>query len=250
MTDAELNDRLRANVIAFKHLQRERGLLRHWSAPGLDAFCLPEHPTESHFQQAYFASPQALDRGLPALEAYFRSQGIPAWSVNVLPGDTEGGRILGAAGYRPESRIPAMGLALADLPEDPPTFPLVHTPLQDEMVALNTRVWGKWEDILTVWQRPPLLPVHTLVAREAGVPLACGFALDVGDTAGVYMVVTAPEARGRGLASEVMRGLLSGARERGLQASVLQATEQGRSVYRKLGYRELGDWVGWLQRAN
>ena len=32
MTDAELNDRLLTNVLAFKHLQRERGLLRHFGA--------------------------------------------------------------------------------------------------------------------------------------------------------------------------------------------------------------------------
>ncbi|MFY2556393.1 GNAT family N-acetyltransferase [Corallococcus terminator] len=250
MTDAELNDRLRANVIAFKHLQRERGLLRHGGGPGVDAFALPEYPGEVHFQQAYFTTPQALAEGLPALEAFYRGLGIPAWRVAVLPGDDEGSRVLGAAGYRPDSRIPAMGMALADAPDLPPTFPLVETPEQDEMVDLNIRVWGKWDDILTVWKQPPLLPVHTLVAREEGRALACGFSLDVGDTAGVYMVVTLPEARGRGLAAEVMRGLLTGARQRGLAASVLQATEQGRSVYRKLGYRELGDWVNWMRRAD
>ncbi|NTX37566.1 GNAT family N-acetyltransferase [Myxococcus sp. CA051A] len=250
MTDAELNDRLLTNVIAFKHLQRERGLLRHGSAPGMDAFALPEYPAEAHFQQAYFRTPQALVEGLPALEAFYRGLDIPAWRVAVLPGDDEGARVLGAAGYQPDSRIPAMGLALADTPDLKPSFPLVEPETQDEMVELNIRVWGKWDDILTVWRQPPRLPVHTLVAREGARALACGFALDVEDTAGVYMVVTLPEARGRGLAAEVMRGLLTGARERGLSASVLQATEQGRSVYRKLGYRELGDWVNWTRRAD
>ncbi|AKF79159.1 acetyltransferase [Myxococcus fulvus 124B02] len=249
MTDAELNDRLRDNVIAFKHLQRERGMLRHLGVPGLDAFSLPTYPAESHFQQAYFQTTQALAEGLPVLEDFYRRQGIPAWRVAVLPGQDEGARLLGAHGYRPDNRLPAMGLALADIPDERPTFPLVETESQEEMVALNVRVWGKWDDILSVWNQPPRLPVRTLVAREEGRALACGFSLDVGDTAGVYMVVTLPEARGRGLASEVMKGLLSHARARGLAASVLQATEQGRGVYRKLGYRELGDWVNWARTA-
>ncbi|MCE9668760.1 GNAT family N-acetyltransferase [Myxococcus stipitatus] len=249
MTDAELNQRLLTNVIAFKHLQRERGLLVHWGRPGLDAFALPGHPADAHFQQAYFTDVGALEAGLPALRDFYRSQGVTSWRVAVTPGQEAGVPILKAAGYHPDNRLPGMGLALADVADAPPRLPLERPETQDALVDLNIRVWGKWDDILTVWKRPPALPVHTLVAREHGAPLACGFALDVGDTAGVYMVVTAPEARGRGLASEVMKGLLSGARERGMAASVLQATEEGRGVYRRLGYRELGDLENWVYRA-
>ncbi|MCP3099148.1 GNAT family N-acetyltransferase [Myxococcus sp. K15C18031901] len=249
MTDAELNQRLLTNVIAFKHLQRERGLLTHWGRPGLDAFALPGHPAEAHFQQAYFADAGALEAGLPALADFYQSQGVTAWRVAVTPGQEAGAPVLEAAGYRPDNRLPGMGLALADVPDAPPRLALDTPDTQDVLVDLNIRVWGKWDDILTVWKRPPRLPVHTLVAREQGVPLACGFSLDVDDTAGVYMVVTAPEGRGRGLASEVMKGLLCGARARGMAASVLQATEEGRGVYRRLGYRELGDLENWVFRV-
>ncbi|NMO19982.1 GNAT family N-acetyltransferase [Pyxidicoccus fallax] len=250
MTNAELTERLRVNVIAFRHLQRERGQLRHLGLPGVDAFSLPTLPGEAYFQQVYFADAGALSAALPALEDFYRGQGVAAWRVLVPPGHAEGGRLLGGAGYRPDEHLSdAMGLVLDDLPDVPPAIPLETPDTQEDLVAINVATYGDWGGAVAVWNRPPRLPVHTLVAREAGRPLACGFTLDVGDTAGVYMVATAPEARGRGLASEVMRGLLSDARARGMRASVLQATPQGMGVYRRLGYRDLGGWVSWEYRA-
>jgi GNAT superfamily N-acetyltransferase len=250
MTNAELTARLLTHVIAFKHLQRERGLLHHLGVPGVEAFCLPTHAGEPHFQQVYFTDAGALAGALPALADFYRARGVPAWRVAVLPGDTEGGRVLGGAGFRPDEHLSdAMGLVLAEVPHPPPAVPLEEDPTQEAMAAVNLAAWPDWVDVMDVWRGPPPLPVHTLVAREAGRPLACGFAMDRGDTAGVFMVATAPEARGRGLASEVMRGLLAGARARGLAASVLQSTPQGLGVYRKLGYRELGAWVNWVYRA-
>jgi ribosomal protein S18 acetylase RimI-like enzyme len=251
MTNAELTERLRANVIAFRHLQRERGRLRHRRFFGVDAFSLPALPREPRFQQAYFPDAGALSAALPALKDFYRGQGIPAWRVVATAGQDEGGRVLGAAGYRPDPRqTDAMGLVLEEVPDVPPAIPLDSPRTQEDVVALNIAAWGgESASLLEVWNRPPPLPVHTRVAREAGRALSCGFALDVGDTAGIYMVATAPEARGRGLASEVVRGLLAGARARGKVASVLQSTPQGVGVYRRLGYRELGAWVSWVYRA-
>ncbi|MBZ4419785.1 GNAT family N-acetyltransferase [Myxococcus sp. RHSTA-1-4] len=250
MTNAELTERLRAHVIAFRHLQRERGLLRHLGLPGVDAFCLPALPRELHFQQAYFTDAGALASALPALEDFYRGQGVPAWRVLVLPGQSEGGRVLGGAGYRPDEHLSdAMGLVLAEAPDVPPSIPLEAPDTQEDLVAVNVATYGDWGGTVEVWNRPPRLPVHTRVAREAGRALACGFAMDLGDTTGMYMVATVPEARGRGLASEVMRGLLAGARARGMAASVLQATPQGVGMYRRLGYRDLGGWVSWAYRA-
>ncbi|WP_163994007.1 GNAT family N-acetyltransferase [Pyxidicoccus caerfyrddinensis] len=250
MTNAELTARLLTNVIAFRHLQRQRGQLRHLELPSVDAFCLPDLAKELHFQQVYFTDTEALAAALPAVEDFFRAQGVPAWRVVVPPGSETGGRVLGAAGYRPDEHLSdAMGLVLAEAPDVPPSIPLEVPETLRELVALNVAVWGQWSGTLEVWNQGPPLPVHTLLACEAGRPLACGFSQDVGDTAGVFMVATAPEARGRGLASEVMRGLLAGARARGMKASVLQATPQAKGMYRRLGYRDLGGWVSWVYRA-
>lgn len=245
MTDAELTTRLLTNVIAFKHLQKSRGMLRHLALPGVDAFCMPARPEVLYFQQVYFTDPGALARALPQVEDFFRGHGARAWRVFVLPGDTQGGRVLGGAGYRPEERSVAMGLLLEELPRRAPAVPLEAPETQEALVAINTAVWPEWSGVLTPWLGPPRVPVHTLVASEAGRPLAAGLALDVEDTAGMYMVATAPGARSRGLASELMHGLHEGARARGLKACVLQSTPAGYNLYRRLGYRDLGDWTVW-----
>ncbi|MFP2908663.1 N-acetyltransferase, partial [Pyxidicoccus sp. 3LFB2] len=172
MTNAELTARLRAQVIAFRHLQRERGVLRHAALPGgVDAFCMPAHPRELHFQQAYFTDAGALASALPALEDFFRGQGVPAWRVVVLPGDAEGGRVLGGAGYRPDEHLTdAMGLMLDEVPDVAPGLPLEAPDMQDDLVALNVAVWGRWGDVLEAWNGPPRLPVHHAGwrARRAG----------------------------------------------------------------------------------
>lgn len=226
-------------------------MLRHLGLPGVDAFCMPSLAGELHYQQAYFAEAEALAAALPALEDFYRGHGASAWRVMVPPGSEEGGRVLGAAGYRPDEHLSdAMGLELAEVPDVPPSVPLERPETQRELVGVNVAAYGRWGEALEVWNRPPALPVHTLIAREAGRPLACGFTHDVGDTAGVFMVATAPEGRGRGLASEVMRGLLAGARARGMVASVLQATPQAKGMYQRVGYRDLGAWVDWVYRAD
>ena len=51
---------------------------------------------------------------------------------------------------------------------------------------------------------------------------------------------TLPEARGRGLATALMRQALLDAGERGCVTTSLQATAMGRPVYARMGYRDLG----------
>jgi ribosomal protein S18 acetylase RimI-like enzyme len=80
--------------------------------------------------------------------------------------------------------------------------------------------------------------------------LAGGLALDAGEATGIYLVATATAARRRGLASEVMRGLLVQARARGLAAAVLQSSPQGLGLYTRLGFREVDCWTSWVRRLD
>ncbi|NBD09751.1 MULTISPECIES: GNAT family N-acetyltransferase [Corallococcus] len=246
MTDAELTSRLHTNLITFKRLQAERDSLRHLRLPGVDAFALPAYQ-DAHFQQVLFAHEDALAQALPAITDFYRGLGLSRWRVTLTPGQRDATRVLGAAGYRPDFTVVAMGAWLQELPDAEPGVPVESADGLDDLVEINVQAYGpEWRDILSVWQRPPRLPVHTVVAREAGRALSCGLAVDVADTAGVYLVATHPEARGLGLASAVMRGLISGARGRGCTATVLQSTPAGLHVYRNLGYRDIGLWEHWV----
>jgi N-acetylglutamate synthase len=80
------------------------------------------------------------------------------------------------------------------------------------------------------------LPV---VASENGRPLACGQAVLDGDLAGIFDVVTADRARGRGVATRVVARLLAWAWEHGAAHAHLQVdagNAPALAVYRKFGF--------------
>ena len=249
MTDAELTSRLHANLIEFKRLQAERGSLRHLRLPGVEAFALPSYQ-DAHFQQVLFSHADALAQALPALGDFYRGLGLSRWRITLTPGQPDAKRVLAAGGYRPDFTVPAMGAWLKDLPDVAPGVPVESVDGMQDLVEINAKAYGpEWRKILSIWQQPPPLHVHTVVARDGGEPMSCGMAVDVADTAGVYLVATAPEARGLGLATAVMQGLIARARERGCTATVLQSTPSGQRVYRHLGYRDLGGWEHWVPQG-
>ncbi len=85
-----------------------------------------------------------------------------------------------------------------------------------------------------------LLPhLRVVVAFDHEEPAAAAMLHFSHGIAGVYWVGTAPSARGKGLATAVMRHVSNLAFEHGAAAVVLQATPYGEPVYRKLGYQEV-----------
>lgn len=249
MTDAELSARMRENLVAYKQLQGADAALRHLSLPGVEASALLPQPTMLFQQMVVYTHPEALAEALGPLDAFFREHRIPAWRVSVPTGDAEAERLLSRAGYHPADVVRVMGLTLDALPVAPPSLPLERPRDMRTLIALNEEAFGERMLHTHLWREhlPPGL--HVAQLREAGRPVAGGAALDAGDSAGIYLVATVPSARRRGLASEVMRGLLHDARARGLAASVLQSTELGHGVYKRLGYRDVDGWTNWVRRA-
>jgi GNAT superfamily N-acetyltransferase len=86
------------------------------------------------------------------------------------------------------------------------------------------------------------------VARAGGMPAAGLLLVGRDEDVGVFMVATAPELRRRGAAGHALRTALLDARDRGFTTSTLQASAMGRSVYARLGYRELGAYELWEWR--
>ena len=83
------------------------------------------------------------------------------------------------------------------------------------------------------------LALHALVARAGGQPIACGQVACDDDVAAIYDMVTAPDCRGRGLASAIVDALLAHARTRGVRVAFLQVNDDNApalAVYRKFGF--------------
>jgi ribosomal protein S18 acetylase RimI-like enzyme len=91
-------------------------------------------------------------------------------------------------------------------------------------------------------------PSHAYGALADG-ELACVVIVhDVDDDAFVTFVATLPHARGRGLATNLLRHALGQARKRGRHTTTLQASKSGQNVYKAIGYRPLGEQHLWERR--
>lgn len=78
--------------------------------------------------------------------------------------------------------------------------------------------------------------------------MSCTVAVDHGGDCSIQLVATDLQARGRGLASGLIRVAVWEARERGCETTSLQSTRAGYSAYRTLGYRDLGGMGMWERR--
>jgi ribosomal protein S18 acetylase RimI-like enzyme len=63
--------------------------------------------------------------------------------------------------------------------------------------------------------------------------------------AGIYSMGVAPRVRGRGIATELTRAACRLAIDHGCRYAVLNATEEGERVYRRVGFRSLGWGQTW-----
>ncbi len=66
-----------------------------------------------------------------------------------------------------------------------------------------------------------------------------------GSPAGVFGVVTTPEGRGQGLAGLLTVTALRAARDDGATLATLQSTPMARTLYRRLGFRDVADFEVW-----
>jgi len=79
-----------------------------------------------------------------------------------------------------------------------------------------------------------------------GEPACCAMAMLSHGIAGVYWVGTTKKARGRGLAKYCVQEVSNAAIGMGARMVVLQASEFGRPVYPKIGYREFSTYPHFI----
>jgi GNAT superfamily N-acetyltransferase len=60
------------------------------------------------------------------------------------------------------------------------------------------------------------------------------------------MVFTRPDARGRGLATAVLKAALHEARADGASNATLQSTPMAEGLYLRYGFRPVGRWQEWV----
>lgn len=213
---------------------------------GVTAAIVPGLPDLGLANAAVYRDVATLAATLPALASSYDDAGVRRSLIWVPPGDELASTPLRAAGYAPDSEAPAMRLELARLPpEDDPLEDWTDDPSPREIAQVIERSYGLADGAIGTAIRGWLEPATAYVARLEGRPACCLTMLREGGDAGVFLVGTIPEARGRGLARRLLLHALHEAHAAGATVSTLQSSRLGYPVYRRLGYIEvcrLGMW--------
>jgi len=96
----------------------------------------------------------------------------------------------------------------------------------------------------------PAAGAGILLREQHPFPVDGGRAVRFGEQGLVVNVYTAPAWRRRGLAERLMRALLAWTETRGLSSVVLHASDDGRALYERLGFRGTNEmrWAGFPGR--
>jgi GNAT superfamily N-acetyltransferase len=193
--------------------------------------------------------PSNADATISEVRDFFAASGV-RWILLALPEVADA--LAGAArraGLVREGVFPGMLLDPIPLRMVEGSSPLEVRPVrtEEELHAFDVgeaRAYG-------VSQFPPeprLLKVENItmfVGFLDGAPVSVAALVRSHGIAGIVAVGTVPEARGRGFARRVVGRAVEVGRELGCGQSFLWATERGRHVYAKMGFRKVLDYPVW-----
>jgi len=218
---------------------------------GLIASVVPVVPERSVMNSVIYDDPGALEASLGELGAAYDEAGVLAWTVWVPAHDRATAELLARVGHVLDATPAAMVCDPARV-ERPAAgeLDLLPEPAYEDIAAINDLAYGYADEpFRRALGDLPADDSHIYVARVDDRPAACLVAEDHHEAdCGIYWVATLPVARGRGLATALMREALADARERGRRTSTLQATKLGQPVYERVGYRSIGTLEMWERR--
>jgi ribosomal protein S18 acetylase RimI-like enzyme len=250
MDDATLRRRLWEGFAALQTLLG--GSSRHGSVltrDGLVASVVPSAPDSPALNAAVAIEPGAAPAALHQLAGRYAEAGVRRWAIWVDGGARHVTAELRRAGLMVASASPGMGAEIAALGIDLTLADAEPTGDLRTVGRVNDLAYGnvdaRLERTLTTLGEDDLRAYR---ADLNGAPAAVALALHHDGDCGVSFVATVPQARRRGLATEVMRSVLADAQRHGLQTVTLQATEQGERLYAHLGLHRLGNMELWEHR--
>ncbi|HVE97827.1 MAG TPA: GNAT family N-acetyltransferase [Mycobacteriales bacterium] len=234
-----------------------------WLATRLPAGTLAEH------DGLLVATSGLADRTLNPAFAVSSSRdpaGAVRWSAAVratLPAPTTGidlpesrypdlERALADLGYVERARRPGMLIESDSLTEAECDGPLVVrrvTSTADWVayVELQAETFGMTPEVARGFPTYEAITgtadVTLLVGAHEGTVVSAASVFMTGTVAALYGVATAPASRGRGFGTAITAHAVRDAAGLGAAFVALQATSDGYSMYRRLGFRDVGDWV-------
>jgi len=152
----------------------------------------------------------------------------------------------------PSDHGPLPGMALVPIPDgDPPSVegleirPVADSAgLEDHIVAAAAG-FGMPEAMLRsivaldLWRRPGRI---VYVGYVEGEPVTTGLGARTGRTIGVYNISTIESARKRGYGEAMTARVAADGHAAGCDVAILQASDMGRPIYERLGYRTVVEY--------
>jgi GNAT superfamily N-acetyltransferase len=218
---------------------------------GVVASVVPAAPERAVVNSVIYDEASRLAAAYDDVAAAYAEAGA-AWTVWVPSDDERAASLLEGAGHVLDASPAVMSVELSAV-ERPPAGALEDWTREGdpaEVGPLNDRAYTFGTDSFTraLASLPPD-GLRVYVARLDGRPAGCMTVVDHDRNADIEMVAVAPEARGHGIAGNLLGHALADAAERGLETSTLVATKLGRPVYDRLGYRQFGTLQMWERRS-
>jgi ribosomal protein S18 acetylase RimI-like enzyme len=198
-----------------------------------------------------FVAPGTPVVPVPAAARTFDALGVPAlWHVAVAPGTPPATQpIAGLTWYEAEPLLVAP-VGRVDLPH---VDRLSVIPAQGVAgVRTWVRLWSGRDSgpvfDATVRARVGAGAAFThLLAVLAGEPVGCAAVTVAGRTGEVQHVATDPAVRGRGIGTTLTAAALRALAARGVDTAVLTASPAGAAIYRRFGFRQVGEIRRYLR---
>jgi GNAT superfamily N-acetyltransferase len=202
-----------------------------------------------------------VDAKIDTVLQHFAAQQVPmSWLVGPSTRPPNLGRHLEEHGLTLDSEAPGMAAHLLQAPATTVLPPgLTITEVGDGAALaqwIDTVVTGSElpdvvrEQLMQLYERygfQRLASVRYFLGAVDGVPVATSLLFLSAGVAGIYWVATAPSARGQGIGSAMNVAPLQVARDLGYTVGVLQSSQMGHNIYRRLGFQEyctLGLYLG------
>lgn len=216
------------------------------------------------FNSAMLTGPtEDIERHIATADVHFQSRGL-GWTFwvceDLLPVESRGSALVDvflSKGMQQIAAPPGMytGSILPPLkPSAPMTFARVDSAQTSlEFAHLAATVFSLRFDVAKqiygatgIWESPS----YGWIGYSKGKAVAIVSLVIAAGAVGVYSLGTLSQVRGRGFGETLLRHALEEARRQcGIECSVLQATPQGISLYRRMGYRVVTKFSIYLREG-